>query len=312
MSLRKKEVSNFFVYLRDTVKRIARLSPPYFCILITTFLFISMTGYHPAGTRQFDDAPKSLTASLFASLVFGHDYLYGTFPRLFPPGWFMEVQVQFYIVTPLLYYVYIMIKQPIKRIAVGLINLFVCMVVSYSVSKADNHGLNYSIVAFLPYFWLGILIADKNRSFGLRSGLNSSVAGRISGWVGLVGLLVLGVPSSAEFVRMAAQMVCLFLMLDASFVDGCSFQRAMSGRWLARIGIASYSVYLVHLQTLQVVIPAIVRVRLASITDVMLVSGILGTVLVFFVAVVFYWLVERPCVAIAHELAISPGRSPNG
>jgi peptidoglycan/LPS O-acetylase OafA/YrhL len=83
----------------------------------------------------------------------------------------------------------------------------------------------------------------------------------------------------------------------------------MVGRWLARIGVASYSIYLVHLQILQIVVPVLVD-HFKELPVLLLVATcvVCGLSTVMAISLPFYWLIERPWVALGCRQA--PGRVP--
>jgi peptidoglycan/LPS O-acetylase OafA/YrhL len=289
-------------------RRIIRLCPPYFIVLIVTFLFLTTTGYIPVGTNHFFTQPSSLTVSLLAGLAFSHDLLFGTFPRLFPPGWFLETQFQFYLIGPAMWLLYLQIPAGKKRLAVGLFFLIACSAVSLLATHYGPKAMERSIIAFMPYFWTGAFIADV-RLLPKDDPLDNKLrACRWFGWSGLAALLVLGVPLWDPALELAARIACLATIFYATFIDGTSLQRAMNDRWLTRIGIASYSIYLVHLQVLQVVTPLLVNIfKDSTILQIVAVCGLFGILAVMAASVLFYWLVERPCVAV-----VSPGAASSG
>lgn len=65
-------------------------------------------------------------------------------------------------------------------------------------------------------------------------------------------------PASAT-LPLFAQIFCLGLIVSAAFVESSGFRRVIVDRWLARIGVASYSIYLFHLQVLHLLEPILVK-----------------------------------------------------
>jgi len=95
------------------------------------------------------------------------------------------------------------------------------------------------------------------------------------------------------------------LIIRASFVGRTNFQRAMVSRWLAKVGVASYSIYLVHLQILQVVIELmVINFRQFPVFVLVALCVVWGLSAVMAVSFLFYWLVERPWMVVA--LRVSP------
>jgi peptidoglycan/LPS O-acetylase OafA/YrhL len=161
------------------------------------------------------------------------------------------------------------------------------------------------LVAFMPYFWTGALVADfrmHGDSHRIDRALRSCW---LIGWSGLATLIFLGGPFGDALLQLSAHVICLGLMIRASFVSNGSFQRAMVGRWLARIGVASYSIYLVHLQILQIVVPVLVDhfKELPVLLLLVATCVVCGLSTAMAISLPFYWLIERPWVAIALGLS---------
>ena len=298
----QKRRPDLLSYLR---RRIVRLFVPYAAVLIGTFLFLDLTGYQPSGTYQYFTAPESVVVSLFASLMFVHEFLFGTFPRLFPPGWFLETMVQFYVIGPLILRLYLRIPAGKVRIVYGLWILVAFVLATMLCRNYGPREIQYSILAFLPFFWTGIIVADA-RLIGEDYPIRRVLRDRsYIGWLSLAAFVVLGSSFGIEILRLVAQIMCLTLMLGASFIAKTSFQSAMVGRWLTRVGVASYAIFLVHLQILQVAIPVIVSCfQVTQIWLAVIICGVLGIPLVMSAAAVFYWLVERPFVVAAERLLL--------
>jgi peptidoglycan/LPS O-acetylase OafA/YrhL len=280
-------------------RRVLRLCPPYFIVIASTYLFLEITGYVPTGTNQFAVKPDSLTQSLLTSLTLSHDLVFGTFPRLFPPGWFIESQVQFYLICPVIWLAYLRLGHPRARLYIGVSLLLLFVTGSTLLTAFGPARLHYSVLAFLPYFWVGALVADYHISFVS----THPVAGRSHaelGWWSFAFLVALGAPIQNEGLQVFARLVCVALMLDScSRTDG-HFRKTVMNRWMIRLGVASYSVYLVHLQVLQVVTPAFIRlVHGAPLVLVTVACGLADLLAVAFVSTLFYWLVERPWLAVA-------------
>ncbi|MDQ6888687.1 MAG: acyltransferase [Bacteroidota bacterium] len=85
------------------LRRLTRLEAPYFLIMIFLFLFLSATHLHTV---------RDLTPHLFASLFYIHNLVYpGTLPVINPVAWSLEIEIQFYIMVPLLARIFILQKK---------------------------------------------------------------------------------------------------------------------------------------------------------------------------------------------------------
>ncbi len=282
------------------LRRLLRLCPPYFTVLIATYIFLTATGYSPIGTNMFNVQPASLTTSLLASLTLSHDTLYGTFPRLFPPGWFIETQFQFYAVAPLFVALYLRIPSPKLRVRIGYMLLLVFAAIAILVSYGPRE-MQYSLIAFLPYFWAGTLLADMRRR-GDGDRLGQFVRRWPSmGWLALAVFVLLGPPVRYDALQLVGRLVCLAIMFRVAFLADGSLHRVLGTRYLAPVGIGCYSIFLVHLQILQVLTPAIFSVAPAWPLPIVAILCFAAEVPVILVAAtLFYHLVERPSLTYAH------------
>src|SRR6185312_6978064 len=75
------------------LRRLTRLEPPYFIAMIAVFAF---------GVMYFGQSPRALAPHLAASLVYAHNLLYGVGSTLNIVAWSLEIEVQFYVLAPLL------------------------------------------------------------------------------------------------------------------------------------------------------------------------------------------------------------------
>jgi peptidoglycan/LPS O-acetylase OafA/YrhL len=135
------------------------------------------------------------------------------------------------------------------------------------------------------------------------------------GLCALGALIVLGEPLRNPILQLTAQMVCLAIVFQAAAVEGDSLRRVLLNRWLTRIGVASYSIFLVHLQILQILTPLITKLdvtRNVSLAPLVATCAVIGIPTVLAAALVFYWLIERPLVAAVNRhlrlpAPVSPG-----
>lgn len=289
--------------------RLIRIWPPYIVILGSTLLFILATGYQPQRAYQFYAEPDSLALSFLVSAIYLHDLVFNTFPRLFPPGWYLEVHVQFLVAGPLLWSIHRKIADGRRRVLAAALCMVAATILAIVVSEHGPRGIRYSLAAFLPYFLIGAFLADLRRHRRFQH-IALSLGRWPVGVLGLIAVIVLGAPCGALWWQLPAQLIALAAVMTACIAGSSRFRSAMAGRQLARIGIASFSIYLVHLQILQVAIPLILAsLPGVSFLPLSLVCAMVGLGLVLTLALAFYWLVERPCVAYSlHKQQAFPPR----
>lgn len=299
--LQKKPMPFDGTYLKYYfLRRLLRIEPPYFLLLIATYALIMATGYVPDGVRRFDAQPENLTTSLFASLFYVHSVWFGTLPRLFGPGWSLEMEVQFYILAPvfftLLYFVENVVVRRILQATLLFAGLVGATVWEYAPQPGDGPVyLHYTLLSVFAYFWIGVIVADNQSSLKALLQKLPTILRDIAPWVAVIAIFVLsslwikgGAPG--VFVQMAGVLVIMLGALD----DRGSFKRFCSLPWISLIGGACYSIYLVHLQVLQVTVNILVRqLQLDNWMLVYAISAIVLIPIVLLCGMIFYMVVER-------------------
>jgi peptidoglycan/LPS O-acetylase OafA/YrhL len=124
-------------------RRLARLEPPYLICLCAYFLFKVV-------------AKKESTIVLFphllASAFYLHNSIYHELSTILLVNWSLEVEVQFYIVLPLLAKIFAVRKVAIRRA------LLLFMTVLAAV--LSTHVSDRNLLRYLHYFLVGFLLTD--------------------------------------------------------------------------------------------------------------------------------------------------------
>lgn len=285
------------------VRRALRIEPPYVILLTATAALLAASGYRPDNVRQFDGEPQSLALSLAASIVYLHDLVWGTFPRLFPPGWSLETEVQFYVSAPLLFFAYFGVRRPAARAACGALVLGAAALVS--LLAPDRIGplhAEFSILRFFHFFWLGIVLADRREAIAaLMRGVAPWTAGAL-GWSALLVYLLLpnapdaSATTGALLLALAFRAVelCAVALIFASVLaNGGSFARFCAQPFVALVGGACYSIYLTHIQALQLATGFVARHAPQMGPGGLILIGCGEIVIVAIIGLAFYALVER-------------------
>jgi peptidoglycan/LPS O-acetylase OafA/YrhL len=253
-------------------RRLTRLEPPY--ILSLLIYFLALVAYEHHAT--------SFIRPLLAHIVYLHNF----FPLLQPINfvtWSLEVEVQFYILAPLLGYLYAIRSTTVRR------GVMVSLILASALIQQLAHGaITWNLPGELQFFLIGFLLAD------LRAKRTESTINR---WWDPVSLVVW----IAIFATPAPYIPFLFppliLVAYLATFNGPITRRIFSTPWIALTGGMCYSFYLMHMLVISVcfrltrhwILPS--SFALSCLIQVLL----LGTCIYLF-CTAYFVLVERPCM----------------
>jgi peptidoglycan/LPS O-acetylase OafA/YrhL len=265
-------------------RRITRLEPPYIIIMVLLF-FLSVFVIHKYTLSQ-------LFPSLLASLTYTHNFFYNReiLPLINGVAWSLEIEVQFYLLAPLLTKVFLLPKQQRRTILILASFALIAFQGIYTLPFR-------SIVEYLQFFLIGLLFADLKITRHEETKLNVV-------WVMLAGtvsfcmiFLTYAYNDSATDILFSSM---LFIWI-AIFNYLCLFQNYMKGflsnNIISVIGGMCYSIYLIHYALISLVGNQYLHHLFfksyylnLSIYYVLLITFIL------MVSSIYFILIERPCM----------------
>jgi peptidoglycan/LPS O-acetylase OafA/YrhL len=134
---------------RYFLRRLTRLEPPYF---LSLFAWAGMQWV--AAHRPLSD----MRPHLLASFVYMHNLIFGGFPgAVNGVAWSLEVEVQFYVLVPLLTVLFTIRDARIRRAVVLVIMLIAGLLSNPLYSSLHFH---YSIAYYLAFFLAGFMVCD--------------------------------------------------------------------------------------------------------------------------------------------------------
>ncbi|MVT42088.1 acyltransferase family protein [Chitinophaga oryziterrae] len=265
-------------------RRITRLEPPYIIIMVILF-FVYVYVVHKYTFSQ-------LLPSLLASLTYTHNFFYGRgiLPLINSVAWSLEIEVQFYLLAPLLAKVFLLSKE--KRRMVLILASFAVII----FQGLHTFPLR-SIIDYLQFFLIGLLFADFKVTNDVGKKLKVV-------WVMLIGSVSFSMifftyayndnPANILFSSL------LFIWI-AIFNYMCMFQNYMKGFLSSNIisitGGMCYSIYLIHYALISLVGNQYLHHLFFKSYYLNLV--IYYALLITFIMIVssmFFVLVERPCM----------------
>ncbi len=231
-------------------RRVTRLEPPY-VISLSILLIYGLL----AGTSLGEIVPHFL-----ASVFYVHYFVYGEPSTLQFVAWSLEIEVQFYLLAPLLTRVFVLSNRWQRRAII--------VAVAYGFffwsHLAWEPFVDRTLIGQLPYFLIGFLLCDlwlnewKEVS---RHKIFWDVAGLLA-W-GLLPFCVFSPKTGGHppmWVQLGVKPVILFIAYSAAF-RGALWPRFFSLRPVVVIGGMCYTIYLFHNQLIQIVIHGIFDAR---------------------------------------------------
>jgi peptidoglycan/LPS O-acetylase OafA/YrhL len=289
------------------MRRFRRIYPPYFVVLAASFFVLAILRTNPGHANAFYASHVSLAQSFGASLLYLHSIFFDAPSRIIPPIWSLEIEIQFYLLSPLLLALYLKLPERKARILLGAAVILALLLVSSILSyghRVDGR-FRLGLLKHLDLFLAGILAAD------LSTGKD---------WIAEVGSL------KSDFTFIASLFLFLSLGLwltqvDARPVGGVLtfaselglllaviglYHGAMYGRiarkvfaiqWLCFIGTMCYSIYLIHVPLMQFVAERYLNVLPFHNPFVIWATWLSVLICISIVcAITYYILIERPCM----------------
>lgn len=298
------------VRLRDYfLRRVTRLEPPYIISLLLTFpiAVVRMAiDRLPESSRAFRNLTPDLLLStaqdllknLGASLLYLHTLIFGKPSLINGVAWSLEIEVQFYILAPLLACVFIIRPHALRRAILVVATAAWAWITQANHPWMVAHRVDMTLLAALPHFLVGFIFADVYITFWKqRPTVSPRAQGLLWDAIGLLAIACI-LPASGNHNPWL-----LILMLAGTFAffvsvfKGFAIRAFFTNRWVTTIGGMCYTIYLIHI----LVIGAVMLVtRRVTFTDKFWVNMLIQMALTlpptFIASAFFFALIERPCM----------------
>lgn len=226
--------------------RLWRIHPPYVvCILIMSILF--MVTYKTGWIWSFElitkvDPVPFMVRHNLASLMYLHGILTGYSNPLNNVLWFMETQIQFYLLAPLLALVFRIPLAWVRRIVLLLLVLCWPMLVEAVPGMGHIGIVQHCHWFFLGYLWIDFHLAGY--PYLRFSPLLWDILG-VASWIAMLSL-------SPVIIRNCEPLLpIIFLSALISVIKGRFLLQLFNNKWTAMLGTISYTIYLYHYLVVQ-------------------------------------------------------------
>jgi peptidoglycan/LPS O-acetylase OafA/YrhL len=231
----KPSIKNYFV------RRLTRIEPPYVLNMVVCLILFAINT-----PPIYRDTIEHFLASLF----YVHNAIYSRGSTLNGVAWSLEIEVQFYILAPLLATVFLSARNAMLRRGVLIAAIYGFALFTQKVLWTTQlENVKMSLAAYLQYFLAGFLLADLHQSGALRK----------SNWIwDAIGIAGAGM-TLLTMMHWRGPLYCALPFLVLAFYCG-----AFRGPFLQRIfttpaivitGGMCYTIYLYHVVIISVFKP---------------------------------------------------------
>jgi peptidoglycan/LPS O-acetylase OafA/YrhL len=222
------------------LRRLVRLEPPFMINILVAFAMIYCTN---AGWPEF-------VPHLIPSLLYLHGPLFGQASWINGVAWSLEVEVQFYLVMPLLAYLLAPSSAALRRGGLLVLMLGLAYAAQHAITRDTLPRLHLSLASQLQFFLAGFLLAD------LYEARSPKPFRRHVGW----DLLAAAAGAAIYFILTKRYGLywltsALVVALYAGLFHGAIGHAFLRNPFVVAIGGMCYTIYLYHFLIIDLLAP---------------------------------------------------------
>ncbi|MGE0449263.1 MAG: acyltransferase family protein [Vicinamibacterales bacterium] len=271
------------------LRRVVRLEAPYVVSMIVAFGAIVLTN---PGWRTF-------VPHLWASLAYLHGWIFGQASWVNGVAWSLEVEVQFYLVMPLLALLLAIPSRFWRRALISGATVGLAWMALHFIRDETHPRLAMSLLNYLHFFLAGLLLADV---------YDTRAAELPRAWWGDA---LSGASGAAIFLILTRRYDYYYLtpLLIVALYAGLAIGRVghacITNRWIVVIGGMCYTIYLYHFLIIELLAPWTMTLssRAVPLSMDLFIQCVLLVPPVVLVSTLLYVVIEKPFMVLSRVVS---------
>jgi peptidoglycan/LPS O-acetylase OafA/YrhL len=268
------------------IRRLTRLEPPFvFSLMLFAMVHVFV----------LKESWLEIQNDFWAGLFYLHGLVFGEPNPINPVTWSLEVEAQFYVLVPLLFWLIFRFTNNGIRIGSIVAIAIISIYLKWIFTLSGNQLLGATILAYFANFSMGILFAfvfvlDKQHWLKMKSYLFDLI-----GFVSVFLIFYFYKPQYIWYNNVIFNLAVFAMMVSA--FKGKLFNYFYTRPWVYIIGGMCYSIYLLHYAFFHFLIPITSKISLNKgyVVDYLL-QILIAVPVMLCVSIIFYVLIERPCM----------------